>query len=156
METATWVPTCIGALGQWRLTHGMLNIRHARIASTARCHVPSPLPSRTRLWSTLYPAGAVVADAPTSGYEKCESFCCAMKRRISSSEGAESLNKGIVTLLPIYVLHRSLEAVRHLCGRSCEPVRYEKSDRGLGVGSIRPWRNFPTKCAFPMENNLPR
>ena len=29
--------------------------------------VPSPLPSRMRLWSTLYPGGAMVADAPTSG-----------------------------------------------------------------------------------------
>src|SRR5258707_4215426 len=91
METATSVPTCIGALGQWRLTHGMLNIRHARIASTARCHVPSPLPSRTRLWSTLYPAGAVVADAPTSGYEKPVSFTFEMKRRISESDGAVRL-----------------------------------------------------------------
>jgi hypothetical protein len=40
-----------------------------------------------------------VADDPTSGYEKLESFCFAMKRRISSSVGAVSLNN--VTLLPI-------------------------------------------------------
>ena len=48
----------------------MLNMRHARIASVARRHISSPLPSWMRLWSTPYPSGAVVADAPTSGYEK--------------------------------------------------------------------------------------
>jgi hypothetical protein len=33
-----------------------------------------------------------VADAPTSEYEKPESFCFEMKRRISSYEGAVRLN----------------------------------------------------------------
>jgi hypothetical protein len=33
-----------------------------------------------------------VADAPTSGYEKPESFCFAMKRRTSSSVGLVRLN----------------------------------------------------------------
>jgi|SRR5580658_4270935 hypothetical protein len=88
------IPTCIGTLGQHRFTHGMLNICHARIAPTARRHVPSPFPSGTRLWSTLYPCGAVVADAPTSGYEKPEFFCLEMKRQTSSSDGAVSLNNG--------------------------------------------------------------
>src|SRR5258708_22320713 len=75
----------------------MLNIRHERIASIARCHVTPPLPSWTRLWSTLYPVGTVVEDAPTSGYEKPEPFCFEMNRRISSSEGAVRLNKAMVT-----------------------------------------------------------
>src|SRR4029077_10991943 len=91
-ETATLIPTCIGALGQWRPTQGMLNICHVRIASAACRHVTSPLPSWTRLWSTLYPVGAAVADAPISEYEKSESFCFEIKRRISSSEGAVRLN----------------------------------------------------------------
>src|ERR1700676_4523318 len=72
----------------------MLNICHERIAFVARCHVTAPLPSCTRLWSTLYPVGAVVADAPTSGYDKPMSFWLEIKRRISSSEGSVRLNKG--------------------------------------------------------------
>jgi hypothetical protein len=43
-ETATSVPTSIGAFGQWTFTHGSLNICHGGIACTARCHVSSPLP----------------------------------------------------------------------------------------------------------------
>ena len=70
----------------------MRNICHARIASTACRQTTSPLPSWIRLWSTLYPVGAAVADAPTSEYEKPESFCLEIKRRISSSEGAVRLN----------------------------------------------------------------
>src|ERR1700674_1197963 len=124
METATSVPACIGALGGWRLTHGMLNIRHARIASTARCHVTSPLPSWTRLWSTLYPVGTVVADAPTSGYENPEPFCFEMNRRISSFEGAVRLNKAMITLLQKYALRRQ-------CERNCELVQRAKSAQGL-------------------------
>src|ERR1700676_3554042 len=120
METATWVPTCIGALGQWRLTHGILNIRHARIASTARCHVTSPPPSRTRLWSTLYPVGTVVADAPTCGYENHEPFCFEMKRRSSSFEGAVRLNKA---LLQKCALRRQLEVGRRSREQNCELVQ---------------------------------
>jgi hypothetical protein len=116
--TATSVPICSGALGQWRFTQGMLNIFHARIAFAARCQVSSPLPSWMRLWSTLYPVGAAVADAPTSGYEKPESFCPEMKRRILSSEGSVRLNKRLVTLLRRCGLRRRLEAGRHLSGQT--------------------------------------
>jgi hypothetical protein len=134
----------------------MLNIFHARIASNARCHVSSPLPSWMRLWSTLYPSGAVVADAPTSVYENLESFRFEMKRRISSSLGPESLNKGIATLLRRCGLRRRSEAGRHPSEQNCEPVQCEKSDRGSGVGCIRPWRNSPMKYGVPTENSLPR
>src|ERR1700688_3290568 len=50
-----------------------------------------------------------------------------------------SLSGKEITLLPIYVLRRQLEGGRHRFGRSCEPVQCEKSDRGSGVGCIRPW-----------------
>src|SRR5258708_3393537 len=79
----------------------MLNIFHARIASAARRHITSPLPSWMRLWSTLYPVGAAVADAPTSEYEKPESFCLEIKRRISPSDGAVRLN----TVYPFFTPH---------------------------------------------------
>src|ERR1700758_2848815 len=108
----------------------MRNIRHFQIASAARCQVPSPLPSRMRLWSTLYPGGTIVADAPTSGYEKPESFCFEMKRRIWSSEGAESLNKEFATPLPICALRKLLEAGRLPSEQSCAPVRCARSVRG--------------------------
>lgn len=40
----------------------------------------------------------MVADAPTSGYEKPEPFCFEMKLRISYSEGDVRRNNGMVTL----------------------------------------------------------
>jgi hypothetical protein len=48
--------------------------------------------------------GAAVADAPTSEYEKPESFCLEIKRRISSSEGAIRLNTVYPFLYAPFVL----------------------------------------------------
>src|SRR5580704_19482048 len=67
-----------------------------------------------------------------------------------------SLSGKEITLLRRCGLRRRLEAGRHLSGRSCAPVQCEKSDRGSGVGCIRPWRNSPMKYDFPMGSSLPR
>src|ERR1700732_2785316 len=56
-----------------------------------------------------------------------------------------------VTLLPISVLRRPLEAGRHPCGQSYEPVRCEKNDPGLAAGCTRRWRNSPMRYAVPTE-----
>src|SRR5580658_8307395 len=130
----------------------MQNIWHARIASTARRHVTSPLPSRTRLWSRLYPAGAAVADAPTSDYEKPESFCREIKRRISSSEGGVRLNT-VFLFRRAHLLRTVLcRPLRNLISHSCSATRARRkaqhssprAKRRAGLGE-----RVPRRMLFP-------
>src|ERR1700677_3051576 len=138
METAT-----LGS-DQYRGTRPMevhpFHAEHSPCSNRPRCPLPRHFAAAKLNTIVVYVVARWDGSSrrPDIRYEKCESFCCEMKRRIPSSEGAESLNKGIVTLLPIYVLRRSLEAGRHLSGRSCEPecrCRVPSTVRGSGATS---------------------
>jgi hypothetical protein len=70
------------------------HVKHFPCANRFYCPLPRNFAPAKLDAIVVYvvPAGGAVADAPTSGYEKPESFCSEMKRRILSSDGAVRLN----------------------------------------------------------------
>jgi hypothetical protein len=93
----------------------MLNIRHARIASS--CPLPCTFACAKLNAIMVYVVSRWqgVSRCSTSGYEKLDSLCFKMKCRISSSVGAVKRNKENVTLFLTCGLRRRLEVDRYLC-----------------------------------------
>lgn len=76
------------------VTHPRSNIFQLRRASDVRKNASFPSPTRTRLWSTIYPptAAAPSREAPTFSYENGSSRWLRKNSSMRSSEGSPKRN----------------------------------------------------------------